>query len=56
MECDSSPDFCMLDSKLCRGVVVISTALTNSAKREFRFCAGSNPFRGVSEIGVCENL
>ena len=56
MKSDSSTDFSMLDSKLRLGVVVISNALINSAKPEFRFCAGSNPFRGVSEIGVCENL
>ena len=34
----------------CRGVVVIITAQLYSTKLELRFCAGSNPTRGVSEI------
>ena len=33
-----------------RGVVVIATAQLHSTKLELRFCAGSNPARGVSEI------
>ena len=33
-----------------RGVVVITTAQLHSTKSELRFCAGSNPGRGVSEI------
>ena len=33
-----------------RGVVVITTAQFHSAKPELRFCAGSNPSRGVSEF------
>ena len=33
-----------------RGVVVITTAQIYSTKPELRFCAGSNPARGVSEI------
>ena len=32
------------------GVVVITTAQLHSTKPELRFCAGSNPARGVSEI------
>ena len=32
------------------GVVVITTAQLHSTKTELRFCAGSNPARGVSEI------
>ena len=33
-----------------RGVVVITTAQLHSVKPELRFCAGSHPARGVSEI------
>ena len=39
-----------------RGVVVITTAQLYSTKPELRFCASSNPARGVSEIGVGEDL
>ena len=39
-----------------RGVVVITTAQLHSTKPEFRFCAGSNPARGVSEIRDGEDL
>ena len=39
-----------------RGVVVITTAQLHSTKSELRFCAGSNPARGVSEIRDGENL
>ena len=39
-----------------RGVVVITTAQLHSTKPELRFCAGSNPARGVSEICNGENL
>ena len=39
-----------------RGVVVITTAQLHSTKPELRFCAGSNPARGVSEIGDGEDL
>ena len=39
-----------------RGVVVITTAQFHSTKPEFRFCAGSNPARGVSEIRDGEDL
>ena len=39
-----------------RGVVVITTAQLHSAKPELRFCAGSNPARGVSEIRDGEDL
>ena len=33
-----------------RGVVVITTAQLHSTKPELRFCAGSNPACGMSEI------
>ena len=39
-----------------RGVVVITTAQLHSTKPEIRFCAGSNPARGVSEIRDGEDL
>ena len=39
-----------------RGVVVMTTAHLHSTKPEFRFCAGSNPARGVSEIRDGEDL
>ena len=39
-----------------RGVVVITTAQLHSTKPELRFCAGSNPARGVLEICDGEDL
>ena len=39
-----------------RGVVVITTARLQSTKPELRFCVGSNPACGVSEIRGGENL
>ena len=39
-----------------RGVVVITTAQLHSTKPEFRFCAGSNPVYGVSEIRDNESI
>ena len=39
-----------------RGVAVITTAQLHSTKPELRFCAGSNPIRGVSEIRDGEDL
>ena len=36
--------------------MVITTAQLHSTKPELRFCAGSNPARGVSEICDCEDL
>ena len=39
-----------------RGVVVITTAQLHSTKPELRFCAGSNPARGVLEIRDGEDL
>ena len=39
-----------------RGVVVITTAQLHSTKPELRFCAGSNPAHGVSEIRDGEDL
>ena len=38
------------------GVVVITTAQLHSTKPELRFCAGSNPAHGVSEIRDGEDL
>ena len=43
-------------SKWRRGVVVITTAQLHLTKPELRFCAGSNPARGVSEIRDGEDL
>ena len=37
-------------------VVVITTAQLHSTNPELRFCAGSNPARGVSEIRDGEDL
>ena len=37
-------------SFLRRGVMVIATAQLHSTKPKFRFCAGSNSARSVSEI------
>ena len=42
--------------QLVHGVVVITTAQLHSTKPELRFCAGSNPARGVSEIRDGEDL
>ena len=39
-----------------RGVVVIATEQLPSTKLELRFCAGSNPARGVSGIHDGKNL
>ena len=39
-----------------RGVVVITTAQLHSTKPELKFCADSNPARGVSEIRNGEDL
>ena len=39
-----------------RGVVVITTAQLHSTKPELRFCTGSNPAHGVSEIHDGEDL
>ena len=39
-----------------RGVVAITTAQLHSTKPELRFCAGSNPARGVSETRHGEDL
>ena len=37
-------------------LVVITTAQVHSTKLELRFCAGSNPTQGVSEIRDGEDL
>ena len=39
-----------------RSVVVLATAQVHSTKSELRFCVGSNPARGVSEIRDGEDL
>ena len=39
-----------------RNVVVITTAQFHATKPELRFCAGSNPARGVLEIRDGEDL
>ena len=39
-----------------RDVLVITTAQSHSTKLELRFCAGSNPARGMSEIRDGEDL
>ena len=36
--------------------LLITTAQLHSTKPEFRFCAGSNPARGVPEIRNGEDL
>ena len=36
--------------------MVITTAKLHSTKPELRFCAGSNPVRGVLEIRYSEDL
>ena len=38
------------------GVVVLTTAQLRSTELELRFCAGSNPARGMSEIHNGEDL
>ena len=38
------------------GVMVITTAQLHSTKSELKFCTGSNPARGVSEIRDSEDL
>ena len=40
----------ILKCNLFRILVVITTAQLHSLNAELRFCAGSNPARGVSEI------
>ena len=39
-----------------RGVMVVTTTQLHSTKPELRFCAGSNPARGVLEIRDAEDL
>ena len=39
-----------------RGVAAITTTQLHSTKPELRFCAGSNPARGVSEIRDGQDL
>ena len=46
----------LAQKKWRRGVVVITTAQLHSTKPELRFCAGSNPACGVSEIRDGEDL
>ena len=40
----------------CRGVVIITTVQLHSTQPELKFCAGSNPTRGVSENRDGEDL
>ena len=40
----------------CYGVVVITTVQLHSTKPELRFCTGSNPACGLSEICDGEDL
>ena len=42
--------------QLVHGVVVITTAELHSTKPELRFCAGSNPACGMSEIHDGQDL
>ena len=44
------------DNDMCPGVTVSITAQLDSAKPEIKFCAGSNPARGMSKICNCKNL
>ena len=49
--------FCQQDCQQWRrGVVAITAAQLHSTKPELRFCAGSNPARGLSEIRDGEDL
>ena len=50
------PNLLTLTNVRRRDVVVITTAQLHSTKSELRFCAGSNPARGVSEISDGEDL
>ena len=52
----SSPDIRILVFQTLSDVEVVTTAQLYSAKPEPRFCAGSNPARGVSEIPNGEDL
>ena len=38
-----------------RGVAVLAVAQLHSSKSELRFCAGSNPTRGVPELSEIRN-
>ena len=49
-------DFCNMKMRENQNVVVITTAQLHSTKPELRFCAGSNPARGVLEIHDGEDL
>ena len=44
------------NEKWCCSVVVITTAQLHSTKLELKFCASSNPARGVGEIRDAEDL
>ena len=50
------PKFSRFSSQWRRGVVVMTTTQLHSTKPELRFCADSNPARGVSEIRDGEDL
>ena len=45
-----------METRIYRGVVVITTAQLHATKSELRFCAGSNPAHSVSEIRDGEDL
>ena len=45
-----------MTAQWCHGVVVTPTAQLYSIKPELKFCAGSNPAHGVSEICDSEDL
>ena len=52
----------LMESRYCinvqwrHAIVVITTVQLHSTKPELRFCANSNPARGVSEIRDGEDL
>ena len=48
--------FLMQNQMFFSGVVVINTVQLHSAMSELRFCVGSNPVCGMSEIYNGENL
>ena len=48
--------FHQLFLQIRRGAVFITTRQLQSTKPELKFCTGSNPIRGASEIGDGEDL
>ena len=51
-----SVEILSMNKKVRYGVVVITTAQHHSTQPELKFCTGSNPARGMSEIRDGENL